>query len=103
MNFFHRTGKKNAIKMLITTTAKYYGINTYVSPFTSIFTVLWDLLQSHYSDDIIAYVSNFSHSGISCKYGRWQRSEYYWIYSLTDECHSPKEKEYTPRRKSHIF
>lgn len=34
--------------MLITTAAKYYGINTYVSPFTSIFTVLWGLLQSYY-------------------------------------------------------
>lgn len=64
MNFFHRTDKKKAIKMIITTTAKYYGINTYVSPFTSIFTVLWDLLQSHYSDDIIANVFPISHSCI---------------------------------------
>lgn len=74
-----------------------------VSPFTSIFTVLWDFLQSHYSDDTIAYVSPISHSYMSCKYGRWQRSEYYWIYSLTGEWHSPKEKEYTPRRKMSHF
>jgi len=48
MNLFHKTDKKKAVKMLITAPAKYYGRNTYVSPFTSIFTVFWGLLQSYY-------------------------------------------------------
>lgn len=47
MNLFQKTDKKKTIKMLITTIAKYYGINTYVSPFISVFTVLWGLLQSY--------------------------------------------------------
>lgn len=32
---------------------------------------------------------------MSCKHVGWQRSEYYWIYSLTDEHNSPKERTYT--------